>query len=354
MTGAHHHDAEIELPCALVGDDTEVPCVDGISRRYLNLDAAASTSALPAVASRVHDFMPWYSSVHRGAGYKSRASTDAYERARAAILRFAGRPVDGDDIAIICRNTTEAINHLAYRLRLDADDVVVTTVVEHHANLLPWARACRRRFVECSPDGTVDLDDVTAALDAAPRPKLLAITGGSNVTGWIPPIDDIARAHTNATSPSSWMPPSSHPIDPCPPRLTSSHGAATRCTRRSVRARSSDPGVHSSTANPSSPEAARSISWTSTRSCGPIHPNAKKPAPPTWSARSHCTPRSTSSTASDGHKSSTTTSRSPLDFAQHSPRFPVYICSARISQPKPCRSPRSPSTACTIRWSRRA
>jgi selenocysteine lyase/cysteine desulfurase len=178
----------------LVGDDMEAPCVDGISRRYLNLDAAASTSALPAVASRVHEFLPWYSSVHRGAGYKSRASTDAYELARAAILRFAGRSADGDDIAIICRNTTEAINHLAYRLRLTSDDVVVTTVVEHHANLLPWARVSRRRFVECSSDGTFDVDDVTAALDATPRPKLLAITGASNVTGWMPRIDDIVRA----------------------------------------------------------------------------------------------------------------------------------------------------------------
>ena len=178
----------------LVGDEIAVPCVDGTTRPYLNLDAAASTSALPAVASRVHEFLPWYSSVHRGAGYKSRASTDAYEHARAAILAFAGRPADGDDIAIICRNTTEAINHLAYRLALTPDDVVVTTVVEHHANLLPWARVARRRFVECSAAGTFDLDDVVAALDTAPRPKLVAITGASNVTGWMPPVDDIVRA----------------------------------------------------------------------------------------------------------------------------------------------------------------
>ena len=61
---------------------------------------------------------------------------------------------DRDDVAIICRNTTEAINHLAYRLRLGPDDVVVTTVVEHHANLLPWARLARRRYVECAADGT--------------------------------------------------------------------------------------------------------------------------------------------------------------------------------------------------------
>ena len=83
---------------------------------------------------------------------------------------FAGRAADGGDVAIICRNTTEAINHLAYRLRFQPDDVVVTTVVEHHANLLPWARLCQRRFVECGPDGTFDTDAVTAALDAvAPR-----------------------------------------------------------------------------------------------------------------------------------------------------------------------------------------
>jgi selenocysteine lyase/cysteine desulfurase len=170
-----------------------VPCVDGAERPYLDLDAAASTSALPAVAQRVEDFLPWYSSVHRGAGYKSRQSTLAYEQARAGALAFAGR-AGSDDIAVICRNTTEAINHLAYRLRLEPGDVVVTTVVEHHANLLPWARLCERRFVECGPDGTFTVDDVAAALDQGRRPSLLAVTGASNVTGWLPPIDGIVEA----------------------------------------------------------------------------------------------------------------------------------------------------------------
>src|SRR5690349_12493147 len=113
----------VNLPISLVGDAYEVPCVDGTNRRYVNLDAAASTSAFPAVAERVHAFLPWYASVHRGAGYKSREATNAYERARAAMLHYAGRPVEGDDIAIICRNTTEAINHLAFRLQLEPDDV---------------------------------------------------------------------------------------------------------------------------------------------------------------------------------------------------------------------------------------
>jgi selenocysteine lyase/cysteine desulfurase len=177
----------------LVGDGLNVPCVDGRERPYLNLDAAASTGALPAVAERVTEFLPWYSSVHRGAGYKSQLATTAYEDAREQLLCFAGR-AGGDEVAIICRNTTEAINHLAYRLRLRSGDVVVTTVVEHHANLLPWARAATCRFVECEPDGTIDPAAIRAALDTEPRPRLLAITGASNITGWMPPLDEITGA----------------------------------------------------------------------------------------------------------------------------------------------------------------
>jgi selenocysteine lyase/cysteine desulfurase len=183
------------MDIALVGDDAVAPCVDGSERRYTSLDAAASTGALPAVAERVRDMLPWYSSVHRGAGWKSQLATAAYEGAREAAEGFAGRR-GRDDVAVICRNTTEAINHLAYRLRLVRTDVVVTTVVEHHANLLPWTRLARCRFIECDEDGTFCVDDVALALEQRPRPRLLAITGASNVTGWVPPIDDIiATAH---------------------------------------------------------------------------------------------------------------------------------------------------------------
>ncbi|HLX89471.1 MAG TPA: aminotransferase class V-fold PLP-dependent enzyme, partial [Acidimicrobiales bacterium] len=177
----------------LVGDDTVIPCADGVERRYRNLDSAASTAALPAVAGAVEAFVPQYSSVHRGAGFKSRRSTAAYEAARAALLDFAG----GDparDVAIVCRNTTEAINHLAYRLELAPGDVVLTTVVEHHANLLPWARVARRRYVECDTDGTFGVDDVIGGLETDPRPRLLAVTGASNVTGWLPDLASIIDA----------------------------------------------------------------------------------------------------------------------------------------------------------------
>jgi len=177
----------------LVGDGMLVPCVDGLERPYVALDSAASTGVLAPVLRRVEEFLPSYAGVHRGSGYKSQFSTDAYESARDAILSFAGRE-GRDDVAIICRNTTEAINHLAYRLRLRFDDVVVTSVVEHHSNLLPWSRVATCRFVECGPDGTFTAADVVAELDRAPRPRLLAITGASNVTGWLPPIEEIIDA----------------------------------------------------------------------------------------------------------------------------------------------------------------
>jgi selenocysteine lyase/cysteine desulfurase len=101
---------------SLVGTGLLVPCLDGTDRPAIELDQAASTQALPEAAARVAEFLPWYSSVHRGAGYRSRHATAAYELARRAVLSFAGRPPDGPDVAIFCRNTTEAINQLAYRM----------------------------------------------------------------------------------------------------------------------------------------------------------------------------------------------------------------------------------------------
>ena len=69
-----------------------VPCIDGHERPYVALDAAASTGALGSVLDRVEEFLPSYSSVHRGAGYKSQLATAAYENARDAALLVCGPP----------------------------------------------------------------------------------------------------------------------------------------------------------------------------------------------------------------------------------------------------------------------
>jgi selenocysteine lyase/cysteine desulfurase len=182
------------VPIALAGDELEVPCADGGQRRYLSFDAAAATGALPSVLDAVQAFVPWYASAQGAAGYKSQASAISYECARLAALAFADRDTASDDVILFCLNATEAIRHLADRLRLSQDDVVITTVAEHQANVLPWSRAAHCRYVECGKDGTFGTEDVVAALSQRPRPALLAITGASGITGWMPPLREIIDA----------------------------------------------------------------------------------------------------------------------------------------------------------------
>ena len=103
--------------------------MDGTQRPYLSFDAATSTGALAGVLEAVEAFVPWYSGVHCGAGYKSQASALAYEGARLAALAFAGRGPDSGDVAVIRQNATDAISYLA-GLGLSRGDVVVTTMAE--------------------------------------------------------------------------------------------------------------------------------------------------------------------------------------------------------------------------------
>jgi len=177
----------------LVGNDVLVPIEGDSQRRYVNLDCAASTPASVQVTAAVTEFLPWYSSVHRGAGAKSQRSSERYEQARDTVLRFVGGDPASHTV-VFPRNTTEALNIAAFRLGLHHDDVVLTTVAEHHSNLLPWRRHAQVRYVEVTADGTFSVEDVVAGLDQKPTPKVLAITGASNVTGWLPPLAPIVAA----------------------------------------------------------------------------------------------------------------------------------------------------------------
>jgi cysteine desulfurase/selenocysteine lyase len=72
----------------IIGIDTQVPLLGGGTATYINLDNAASTPVMAPVLECLNDFMPWYSSVHRGTGFKSVVSTEAYETARQVVGRF--------------------------------------------------------------------------------------------------------------------------------------------------------------------------------------------------------------------------------------------------------------------------
>jgi selenocysteine lyase/cysteine desulfurase len=174
-----------------------VPVLGGAPRRYVNLDNAASTPVLRDVLATVERFMHWYSSVHRGAGFKSRVASQAYDDARAIVARFVGARPD-QHMALFGKNTTEAINLLSRRLALAADDVVLVSCIEHHSNDLPWRARAQVRHIGVDAVGRLDERHLDQLLQAfAGRVRLVAITGGSNVTGITPDVHALAaKAHT--------------------------------------------------------------------------------------------------------------------------------------------------------------
>jgi selenocysteine lyase/cysteine desulfurase len=179
------------------GLDIQVPLLDGGSRTYINLDNAASTPAFLSVQNTINEFMKYYSSVHRGTGFKSQLSTHAYEQARRAVLQFLGADPD-EHVCIFGKNTTEAINKLARRFPFSSDrNVVLVSAMEHHSNDLPWRAAAEVVHISVTPDGRLDEADFDAQLARhAGRVALVAISGASNVTGYINPILRLAeKAH---------------------------------------------------------------------------------------------------------------------------------------------------------------
>jgi selenocysteine lyase/cysteine desulfurase/glyoxylase-like metal-dependent hydrolase (beta-lactamase superfamily II)/rhodanese-related sulfurtransferase len=169
---------EAVLP--LIGAGLEVPVIGGGVRRYINLDYAASTPALEVVARHVTEVLPYYASVHRGAGYASQVSTAAYENARNVVGDFVG--AGDDDIVVFTRNTTDSLNLLA---SVVPGDVVVLDI-EHHADLLPWLNR-GGRVVKAAPTIRETLQRLERELASKPA-ALLALVGASNVTGETMPL----------------------------------------------------------------------------------------------------------------------------------------------------------------------
>jgi len=182
----------------IVGLDKKVPTLSGTLRTYINFDNAASTPPFVEVLKTVNDFAPWYSSVHRGSGFKSQIASEAYEEARQVVLDFFGANPD-DYVAIFGKNTTEAINKLSYRLELDKDDVVLVGLTEHHSNDLPWRRVAHVEHIDIDETGRLSVTDAEGLFKKfGGRVKLLAVSGASNVTGAVPDIHKLAKlAHAH-------------------------------------------------------------------------------------------------------------------------------------------------------------
>lgn len=183
----------------VVGLDTKVPLGNGMMATAINFDNAATTPPFKAVIKNICNFAPWYSSIHRGSGYKSQLSSHIYELARYKVASFVKASPTVHDV-IFVRNTTEAINKLAYRL-WDANNkqVILCSDMEHHSNDLPWRDKFHVDYICIDGKGRLMLDDLEDKLKKyRGKVALVTITGASNVTGHINPIHKIAEmAHSH-------------------------------------------------------------------------------------------------------------------------------------------------------------
>ncbi|MCA2209521.1 aminotransferase class V-fold PLP-dependent enzyme [Nocardia rosealba] len=180
--------AVIDPTCALAavsGADLRVPLVQGGTNTYANFDYAASAPALRQVTDRISQLLPYYASVHRGAGYASRISTECYEASRGSVARFLDAA--DDQVVVFTRNTTDSLNLLAGCV--PGETVVLD--IEHHANFLPWTRN-GRRVVRAAATLEETIQRIVAELCSRPA-ALLAVTGASNVTGEVLPLEGLAH-----------------------------------------------------------------------------------------------------------------------------------------------------------------
>lgn len=170
------------------------------------LDNGASAQKPLAVLDAVQEcYRQEYANVHRGLHYLSNRATEAYEGVRAEIARFLG--AEHVDEIVYVRGATEAINLVAYSWlepRLEEGDEIVLSVMEHHANIVPWHFMRERRgavlkWVDIDEVGNLDPGAVEAAI--TDRTKLVAVTHMSNVLGTIVDVAAIAAITRRAGVP---------------------------------------------------------------------------------------------------------------------------------------------------------
>lgn len=178
----------------VVGVDTSVPLSNGGYVTAINFDNAATTPPFTAVMQAINNFSPWYSSIHRGTGYKSQYSSELYDKSREIVTSYVKADYDTNTV-IYVKNTTEAVNKIANRLyRYGHKNVVLSSEMEHHSNDLPWRGNYNVDYISVDYNGRLSLKDLEYLLRRYEGSvKLVTVAGASNVTGYLNPIHEIAE-----------------------------------------------------------------------------------------------------------------------------------------------------------------
>jgi cysteine desulfurase/selenocysteine lyase len=162
------------------------------------LDSGATSQKPKQVLDAERDYYEHHNAnVHRGAHTLGDESTSLYESAREKVARFIGA-AHKEEIVFV-RNTTEAINLVACAWglsNLKQGDVILSTLMEHHANLVPWQEVARGmgvrlELVGLTEDGRIDMADYRAKLKL--KPKMVAFTHVSNTLGTVNPVVEMTK-----------------------------------------------------------------------------------------------------------------------------------------------------------------
>jgi len=176
-------------------------------KELIYLDNASTTQKPRQVIDALKDFYENHNAnIHRGIYTLSEEATELYENARKKTANFIN--ADSEKEIVFTRNTTESINLIAYtwgEQNIKEGDVIITSQLEHHSNLVPWQELAKRKkaklkIIPMNQDFTLDLEKYNQLLSE--KTKLVTISGMSNVTGTIPNLKKIlqeAKKH-NATT----------------------------------------------------------------------------------------------------------------------------------------------------------
>ncbi len=196
-------DAAADLDVAAIKRDFPIldqtqTASDGTERSLVFLDSAASSQRPRQVLDAMEEiYTHSYANVHRGVYQLAERATQAYEGARIKVANFINAPEAAE--VIFTKNATEALNLVAGswgRTNLGPGDAVVLTLMEHHANIVPWQMLAAEkgfeiRWIPVTDDGQLDLSELDRLLDGA---KLLSFTSMSNVIGTLNPVRRLVDA----------------------------------------------------------------------------------------------------------------------------------------------------------------
>ena len=181
-----------------IREDFPILALEVHGKPLVYLDNAASAQKPKAVLDRLQQaYTSEYANVHRGLHYLANAATEAYEGARSKVARFLN--AERDDEIIFTRSATEAVNLVAHtfgRERIKPGDEIVLSIMEHHANIVPWHYLRERhgaviKWAPVDDDGNFLLEEFEKLL--GDRTRMVAITQMSNVLGTIVPVKDVVR-----------------------------------------------------------------------------------------------------------------------------------------------------------------